>query len=217
MDLIPVRTSLDLISKKLEKLSSRREKVLKDSKAIISEASKAIVRIHVQDLKGAELHLKVAMASLRESRSGATKELERYYISPEAELVEASILLSLEIDQRIPSLKELKVSEVSYLFGLLDAIGELKRRIYDAIRLGRSRQAYSYFKLMEEIYLMLLPLAVYDGVAAGLRRKLDIARAVVEGTRSAVFEEIRRSDLIKAMKRLTVEERVIRRKSKKVG
>jgi translin len=56
---------------------------------------------------------------------------------------------------------------------------------------------------MEHLYIILLPFAVYDHLAQGIRRKLDVARILLENTRSAVTEEIRRSKIIKSMEKLS--------------
>ena len=56
------------------------------------------------------------------------------------------------------------------------------------------------FDIMEELYLQLYPFAYYDKVIKEARKKLDVARILVEETRTALTEEIRRSELIDAFK-----------------
>ncbi|MEE9585892.1 MAG: RNA-binding protein, partial [Nitrososphaerales archaeon] len=102
----------------------------------------------------------------------------------------------------IPSQTDLKVSSEAYLLGLLDSIGELKRMVYDSIRKGEVNRASDLFNLMEELYIQLSPYAIYDNVVQGVRRKLDVSRRLIDDTRAAVTEEVRRTEFMKSMKSL---------------
>ena len=126
--------------------------------------------------------------------------LTRYIITPEQEFVEAISLLAIIEDKEIPSVKTLKVSDESYILGLLDCIGELKRQIIDNIRVGHTKRASNLFDAMENLYLLLYPFASYDKIVKETRRKLDVNRILVEETRSVLTEDIRRQELIKAIK-----------------
>jgi translin len=52
---------------------------------------------------------------------------------------------------------------------------------------------------MEEIYNAIYPFAVYDNIVSGLRKKLDVARRLIEDIRATVTEESRRKALIEAV------------------
>ena len=106
-------------------------------------------------------------------------------------------LLSIIEGKDIPSYKILKVSAESYILGLLDCIGELKRQVIDQIRIGNSKNAERYFGIMEELYLILYPFATYDKIVKESRRKLDVNRMLVEDTRLVLTEDIRRQEFIK--------------------
>jgi len=56
------------------------------------------------------------------------------------------------------------------------------------------------FEKMDELYLQLYPFAYFDKIIKEARRKLDVNRILVEETRIAITEEIRRAELIKSMK-----------------
>lgn len=203
MNFDTVERSLELISGELDKVEERRERILRESRDVISLASKAIVSIHVGKLKEARSHLKSGNTLLEELKKVAVQDLHRYLVPPESEFVEASVLYSIESEKGIPSCKDLGVANTSYLLGLLDAVGEIKRAVYDRIRQGRTSEALELFSIMERLYVLLSPFAVYDHVAQGVRRKLDVARILVEGTRSAVTEEIRRSEFMKSIEELS--------------
>jgi translin len=102
-------------------------------------------------------------------------------------------------DKPMPSMRELDVTGESYLTGLLDCVGEIKRLVYDRMRSGKGKDAEKLFATMEEIYNAIYPFAVYDNIVSGLRRKLDVARMLIEDIRATVTEESRRKALIEAV------------------
>ena len=102
-------------------------------------------------------------------------------------------------NKEIPSLKSLKVSEGSYILGLLDCIGELKRLVLDNIRNGQLKKADRIFSVMENLYQTLYPFVMYDKIVKEARRKLDVNRVLVEETRAVITEEIRRNHFVKAL------------------
>jgi translin len=86
------------------------------------------------------------------------------------------------------------------VLGLLDCIGELKRLTYDKIRCGNSIEAMKIFDIMEKLYSTLYPLTIYDKIIKEMRRKIDVNRILIEDTRSAITEEIRRTELIDSIR-----------------
>ena len=164
--------------------------------------SQAIIAIHNDELKKAENKIKNADRLLIKHKKKINNELIRYMITAEQEFVEASTLLNIVKNKEMRSIKSLNVSNGAYILGLLDCIGELKRHVYDRIRVGKANEAIKIFKIMENLYLNLYPLAVYDRIIKETRRKLDVNRMIIEDTRSAITEEIRRTDLINIIKKL---------------
>jgi translin len=49
---------------------------------------------------------------------------------------------------------------------------------------------------MDRIYGTIYPLAVYDNLMPGLRKKLDISRLLIENVRAIITEEKRRTVMI---------------------
>jgi translin len=80
--------------------------------------------------------------------------------------------------------------------GLLDCIGEIKRMIIDKIRVEGTSNVNSLFELMDKIYDSIYPLAVFDNLMPGLRKKLDVSRILIENVRAIITEEKRRSIMI---------------------
>jgi translin len=50
--------------------------------------------------------------------------------------------------------------------------------------------------LMDKIYGIIYPLAVYDNLMPGLRKKLDVSRILIENVRAIITEEQRRTRMI---------------------
>ena len=194
-----VKSSLPLISKNLEKINSKREFLIKNNRETVILCSQAIISIHKNDLNVAKKKIAKAKSELTKLKQKTSGDLVRYIITPEQEFVEAASLLAIIECKEIPSVKSLNVSDESYILGLLDCIGELKRQVIDKIRVGDSKRATQLFDVMENLYLLLYPFASYDKIVKETRRKLDVNRMLVEETRSVLTEEIRRQELIKAI------------------
>ena len=201
MGLKNVKLSLPQISMELEKINSAREFLIKNNREVIINCSQAIIAIHKNDLSEAKSKIKKAKALLSKLKQKTSGDLGRYILTPEQELVEAISLLAIIEGKQIPSYKAMKVSGESYILGLLDCIGELKRQIIDQIRVGNSEGAEKFFDIMENLYLMLYPFATYDKIVKESRRKLDVNRMLVEETRLVLTEEIRRQELISNIKK----------------
>jgi translin len=202
MTLKNVKSSLDKISKTLANVQDNREFLLKNTREIIILCSRSIISVHRGDLRTAKKNLKQADLLLKKYRKKATSDLQRYLITPEQEYVEAVCLLAVVEGKEIPSDKKLKVMGQSYVLGLLDCVGELKRMIFDKIRTGDINNALKVFDIMENLYLHLYPFSMYDKVVKEARRKIDVDRILVEDVRGAITEEKSRSELIKALNKL---------------
>jgi translin len=186
----------------LQLTQNRREKLIKGTRDVIMLCSKAIVSLHGGKFDEATQQANKAKELLDELRQDAQADLYRYIIGAETELVEANALKAIISGSSIPSMDSLNVKGDSYILGLLDCVGELKRLVYDKIRLGKSDDAKNLFALMEQIYSALFPFAAYDNIVPGVRRKLDVARILIEDTRAAVTEDSRRLAMLDAIDKL---------------
>lgn len=198
-----VESSLRNASRKLDLISSRRERLIKESRDIISLSAKTIISIHTSKFDDAQVFSKEAKKKLEDLRDVAGTDLVRYILMPEQEYVESSAMMAISKKKPIPSLENLGVTPSSYILGLLDAIGELKRSIYDDIRRNEIQLGEEKFAIMESLYTMLSPFAVYDNIVQGVKRKLDIARMLIEDTRAAITEEVRRDEFMLAVTNLS--------------
>jgi translin len=180
----------------------RRDRVLKETRDVISACSRSIIDVHTGKPKDAEKELAKAKSLLHSLKKASDGSVARYLISPEAEYVEASAVIALSKGKSVPSMEALDASPEAYLLGLLDAIGELKRLVLDSILQRKVAKAKHYFSVMEELYSMCSPMAVFDHVVNGARRKIDVARMLVEDTRGLLAEEMGRESVNSSMARL---------------
>jgi translin len=197
-----LRGSVKEMESKFSDQLERRERILKGSRDVIASCSRAIISVHTGKMKEADRELAAAKTLLKELKKSGDGSVSRYLVSPEAEFVEASSVLSLAKGRPIPSIQSLGASPDAYLLGLLDTVGELKRLVLDSVMHGKGAKARRYFEVMEGIYSACTPLAVFDHVANGARRKIDVARMLVEDTRGLMTEEARRQTMSASMARL---------------
>ncbi len=202
-----IRGSLDLAMEYLRSIEERRERLIKGSRDALMLCSKSIVSIHANRISDALEHISKAKSIINELKLLAEEDLQSYIIPVEAELVEAQALYSILTKYSIPLLDELNTNARSYILGLLDCIGELKRQVYDKVREGKSSEAFKLFEIMEYLYSSLLQFAMYDNILHGVRKKIDIAKVLVEDVRAMLTEEIRRDAMLEAIERLERESR----------
>ncbi|WP_428324790.1 RNA-binding protein [Nitrosopumilus sp.] len=201
MTLKNVKPSLNKIAKSLSNVQDSREFLLKNTREIIVLCSRSIIAVHKNDTKTGKSNLRKAETLLKKYKKKATGDLRRYIITPEQEFVEAACLIAVVEKKEIPSDKKLGVLPESYVLGLLDCIGELKRMTFDKIRIGEIEEAIRIFEIMENLYLQLYTFSMYDKVVKEARRKIDVNRILVDDVRSAITEEKRRTELIKTLQK----------------
>jgi translin len=205
MSFTNVHSSLDQINAELQNVEERREILIKNTRDIIMLCSKSIIALHNNEMDDAHNKISQAKVMLEKFKEYAKTDLHKYIAVAEQEFVEAYVLKSIVEESLLPSKTELNVLGSSYLTGLLDCIGELKRMVYDRMRLGKADDAIKLFTIMQNLYSIVYPFAVYDNLIPGLRRKLDVSKMLIEDIRAVVTEETRRAIMIKAVDNLQKE------------
>lgn len=127
------------------------------------------------------------------------------------EYTEACVLLGLVEKDQFAAPEEIGVPLISYVLGVSDVIGELRRRTLDSLKGGDVDTSEKCLQLMESIYAELIAMDDAYLLIPGLRRKCDVARHLIETTRGEVAIETRRKSLETAIRRL---EKTIERKTK---
>ena len=184
---MPLNLGIDLIDKKLRKREEELDLVMIKNRQIVRSCSNAIKCMHSYEIAEAKKHLLEAKKELKtiQAFEGKFSNQLNHVLQ---EYAEAQIVLSAVEKKKIPTFSELKINEISYLNGLLDAIGELKREMYVSLRKKNRKEAAEYFSMMEQIYDELLPLRFSNAILPEFRRKQDVGRMQIENARGELVE-----------------------------
>jgi len=213
MMLSNVQPDVEKINKKFKDVEERRNAIIKGTRDATILCSKAIVSLHSHKKKESIEYIEKAKILLKQFRELGKDDLQKYLYIAEQEFVEAFCLFSIAENSVIPGMKSLEVSDISYVMGLLDCIGEIKRMIIDKIRAEGTSNVTALFELMDKIYGTIYPLAVYDNLMPGLRKKLDVSRILIETVRAIITEEQRRTRMIEMLEHF--EEKIMTGKNSK--
>ncbi|HET6726469.1 MAG TPA: RNA-binding protein [Nitrososphaeraceae archaeon] len=191
-----VQTDVEEINKKFKDIEERRNAIIKGTRDATILCSKAIVSMHSHKKNESIEYIEKSKKLLKQFKELGKDDLQKYLYIAEQEFVEAYCLFSIAENSAIPGKRSLDVSDISYIMGLLDCIGEIKRVIIDKIRSEGTSNVTALFELMDKIYGTIYPLAVYDNLMPGLRKKLDVSRILIENVRAIITEEKRRTIMI---------------------
>ena len=199
----------EIIRKAAEDLKARekaRDEAYSRARRARVLSKQAILLLHNGDREKAASNLGEAGVLLNEIKVYSEEYLEiGSYEAVEAarqEYAEASILKGLNTGKGYPSPELLGLNYKSYLLGLADVPGELRRQTLDLLRAGDLVAAEENLETMEEIYQHLSKVDEVSLLLKGLRRKLDVARSVTERTRAEITTEASRERLRKQLKKV---------------
>ncbi|MDG6228474.1 MAG: RNA-binding protein [Candidatus Thermoplasmatota archaeon] len=182
--------NLEEIITKIEKNIDDKEKVreiaLRYSRTIIIFCRKSIQHLHQGHFKESE-ELITQASKVLSDLSDETKNYPDlsnagFVENASQEFVEANCLLNILLEKDLPDPDELHTSYTSYLEGLCDVVGELRRKAIDSVLNGEAKEAYSYLINMEAIYDAILRFD-YPASLIPIKRKQDITRSLIEKTR----------------------------------
>ncbi len=199
------KQSLDEIIEELDRRDKAREQLLKTTREIVRKCRDAVYKIHSRDFLNAEKTLLEAKKLVSEV-NGYKNDFPFLYYSGSinnalTEYVEAVTLFYIVVHRRLVLFHELSVTIPSYLAGLGDAIGELRRYIISLIKQDDLSLAWELFELMEKLYFELSKLSYPEALIPGLRHKVDVARVLIENTRKDLLFYERSSQLIEIMEK----------------
>jgi translin len=184
-----------------------RERGITGSRRVIRSSANAIRALHRAEWEVASGHLDEAGLLLVEITAGLEAHpdiLHAGFIADAAkEYAEARITAALFKGEKLPSFDEVGVDPVPYLHGLGEAVGEQRRHLLDLLRDGQVAEAERTLGEMDAIVDLLAEMDYPDGMTNGLRRTTDVARSLVERSRSdltaTVVQERLREDLGKRL------------------
>jgi len=191
------------IHEALEARTLARDKALANARQVTRHAAQAIRAIHREEQDVAHEQLGSARNLVRAMQTDLSNFPELYYAgyTQDAikEYVEASVTCALIEKQPLPYPDDLKVECATYLNGLAESVGELRRRCLDILRAGYSNEAERLLGCMDDIYATLVTMDYPDAVTNGLRRQTDLIRGIVERTRGDMTISLREQHLEQVM------------------
>lgn len=202
---MPLRQIMVSLLPEFEEKIKLREDAFNSSRRVTVLSKQAVMAIHRGDLKDASSKLEEARRILLdlEERLTAHPDLRRESTNiAYQEYAEARVFLAVASGKDFPSPNDLRISSIPYILGLADAVGEFRRRAIEALANGELDEAESSLHTMEEIYRELLPLELFYSLAPELRRKVDVARHLIEATMGDIYTEVRRSSLERTIQSL---------------
>jgi translin len=180
----------DRIRESFERQNTIRDEALAQSRNLTRHAARAIRAIHRDDTVLAQENLTQANQLAADLREGLVDEPDLYFsgYAQDAlkEFCEAHLTVATILNQDWPTPEELRVEYATYLNGMSEVVGELRRRIMDIMRAGHSPEVERLLDVMDDIYALLVTMDYPDALTYGLRRRTDIARSIIERTQADV-------------------------------
>lgn len=194
------------IRKSFDARASARDAALAQARQLTRACSLAIRAAHRDDIKPMQAQLREAhlLADTLRASLAAHPDLYHAGYTQDAlkEFVEANVTCALIKNQPLPTSEELVVEPATFLNGLAEVVGELRRRTMDILRHGYSAEAERLLGVMDEIYSVLVTMDYPDAITNGLRRQTDLARGIIEKTRGDITFSLRGGHLEQAIGRL---------------
>jgi translin len=189
------------IREHFERQNKIRDEALAQSRNLTRYAAHAIRAIHREDADTAYEKLREADQLAHVLREGMANDPDLFYsgYAQDAfkEYVEAHLTVASILNKDWPEPEELKVEYATYLNGMSEVVGELRRRIMDIMRAGHSQEVERLLDVMDDIYAQLVTMDFPDALTYGLRRRTDIARSIIERTQADVTISYRQQELEK--------------------
>ncbi|MEN8241060.1 MAG: haloacid dehalogenase [Chloroflexota bacterium] len=181
-------------------ITEARDQTLTKARTLTRHCAHAIRAVHREDHDKVELELGEARKLAESLTSVLVKQHPNLYFTGYTqdalkEFAEANIVAALVTGKPLPTPEDLGLEVATYLKGLAETIGELRRRCLDILRGGHSQEAEVLLNHMDEIYLVLVTIDYPDAVTMGLRRLTDISRGIVERTRGDITLSLRQQRL----------------------
>jgi len=191
------------IRAELDAKNAARDKALVTSREAIRFCANSIRAIHRGEFEEAAALLKEARNRVRETADELKDYLDIYYAGyvqdAQKEYTEAEVVRAMIQNLPLPGHRDLEVEVAPYLNGLGEAVTECRRSVLDIMRKGDIDRAEELLKAMDDAYYMLVTFDYPDAITGGLRRTMDVVRAVLERTRGDLTVTIRQRELEQAL------------------
>lgn len=173
------------------------------SRDAVRAAANAIRAIHRGEVDSADeliADARAAHAAASDACAPFPELLHAGFVQDGAkEVAEAVLTRAAAADEPLPSAEVVGVDPVSWLHGLAETVGELRRACLDRVRSGDLDAAERRLAQMQDILAVLVTIDAPDGITRGLRRATDAARAITERTRGDLTTAVGQRDLRRAL------------------
>jgi translin len=195
------------IRQTFDTLTVARDQALTHARALTRACALSIRAVHRDETDVMEAHLQEARQLAGALRTGLVDFPALYFAGYTQdslkEFAEASITCALIRHEPLPTPEELDLPPHTYLNGLAESVGEMRRRCLDMLRQDDSAEAERLLGLMDDIFSILVTMDYPDAITNGLRRQTDIIRAIIERTRGDVTFSLRAEKLEHSLARLS--------------
>lgn len=203
-----IETIAEQIRQNFDVRTAKRDEALKQARQLTRACSLSIRAVHRDDREAMDASLAEAQRladSLREELKNFPDLFYAGYTQDALkEFVEANVTCALIQKKALQTPEELGVQDSTYLNGLAEVVGELRRRTLDILRSGYSEEAERLLGHMDDIYAVLVTMDYPDAITSGLRRQTDLARGIIEKTRGDVTFSLRGQQLAEAIRGLSI-------------
>ena len=173
------------------------------ARALTRHAAQTIRAIHRSENSLAHEHLREARGLVDALKNDLAAYPDLFFAGYTQDAIkeyaEASVTVALIENQPLPMPDALGIEYATYLNGLAEVTGELRRKTLDMLRQGYSPEAERLLACMDEIYALLITVDYPDAITNGLRRQTDLVRGIVERTRGDMTISLREQRLREAM------------------
>ncbi len=194
---------IEQIHESFETRNRARDQALKQARSLTRYSANAIRAVHRNENELAQSQLSTAQSLVDTLNHDLEDHPDIYYAGytqdAMKEFAEACITYALINHQSLPTPDEIKVEHNTYLRGLAESAGELRRKCLDILRHGHSEEAESLLNHMDDIYAVLVTMDYPDAITGGLRRLTDIVRGITERTRGDLTLSLRQERLEKRL------------------
>jgi len=201
-----LETIAEKIHKAFEARTAARDRALTQTRTLTRHCANAIRAVHRGEYDLAQQHLEFAQQIVKTLSQDLSGYPDLYFAgyTQDAlkEFAEATIVSALVRDSKLPTPNELGLEDSTYLNGLAEATGELRRRCLDILRHGYSQEAERLLSHMDDIYAVLITMDYPNAITGNLRRQTDIVRSITERTRGDMTISLRQEHLEQSIQRL---------------
>ena len=184
-----------------------RDKALGQARALTRACALSIRAVHRDETEVMQSHLDEARQLAEALRSDLAGYPAFYFAGYTQDALkdfaEASVTCALIRHEALPTPEELNLPPNTYLNGLAESVGEMRRRCLDMLRQDNSAEAERLLGHMDDIFAILVTMDYPDAITNGLRRQTDIIRAILERTRGDVTFSLRGEKLERSLSRLS--------------